>query len=261
MTGTKVVPRLTTPELTSLVLARFAPPEWATFTNVAAATGGGTRLADAVAMNLWRSRGHAVLGFEVKRDRSDWLRELKSPEKADAVGCYCDEWYIVANPDVVQDGELPKGWGLLVPRGSSLVTVRPSVRAEREERKLLSMPFIAALLRRACEQGPTPKELAAEYQRGVKVGTERAEQQAALRGPGREDAELRREVEGYRALARSFQARTGIHLAQWTDGENLAEFYHAWRGVRNIPRYDEIVKLATKLRDAVMGLSLPEVTP
>ena len=36
---------------------------------------GGGRYADAIAMNLWPSRGLAVHGFEIKISRGDWQRE------------------------------------------------------------------------------------------------------------------------------------------------------------------------------------------
>jgi len=40
------------------------------------------RTADYVAMDLWPSKGLALHGHEIKVSRSDWLRELKEPEKA-----------------------------------------------------------------------------------------------------------------------------------------------------------------------------------
>ncbi|MEJ1938550.1 hypothetical protein WDZ92_50795, partial [Nostoc sp. NIES-2111] len=41
-----------------------------------------SRAADIVVLNLWPSRGMDFNGYEVKTARSDWLRELKQPEKA-----------------------------------------------------------------------------------------------------------------------------------------------------------------------------------
>ena len=98
----------------ALLRNRYPIEEWALAFEVAPETGGGTRRADAVAMNMWRSRGHAIHGFEFKVSRSDWLRELKEPSKADAVAQYCDYWWLVIDGDhIVKDGELPEGWGLL----------------------------------------------------------------------------------------------------------------------------------------------------
>jgi len=75
--------------------------------------GMGGRYADAVAMCLWSSQEHNVQGHEIKASRSDWLRELKSPAKADAVAQYCDRWWVVTPPGSVKPGELPETWGLI----------------------------------------------------------------------------------------------------------------------------------------------------
>lgn len=65
-----------------------------------------------------------ILGFEVKVSRSDWLSELKKPEKADSLARYCDRWYLViSDPKIVKDGELPPTWGLLCRKGDRLVEV------------------------------------------------------------------------------------------------------------------------------------------
>ncbi len=50
------------------------------------------RAADAVAMDLWPSKGLEIHGHEVKVSRSDWLSELKQPEKCEPVKRYCDRW-------------------------------------------------------------------------------------------------------------------------------------------------------------------------
>ena len=98
----------------ALLRNRYPIDEWALAFEVAPETGGGTRRADAVAMNMWRSRGHAIHGFEFKVSRSDWLRELKDPSKADAVAQYCDYWWLVVDGDhILKENELPEGWGLL----------------------------------------------------------------------------------------------------------------------------------------------------
>ncbi|WP_293371480.1 hypothetical protein [Nevskia sp.] len=128
---------------------RFAAPEWIVMGEVAPATGGGTRYADAIAVNTWQSRGHAVIGFEVKVSRSDWLRELKQPEKAEPMLRYCDRWYLVATKDVVKPGELPPNWGHLELRqkGLHMVTEAPKLEA-----KPITRSFFASLMRRGYEE-------------------------------------------------------------------------------------------------------------
>src|ERR1039457_1110041 len=72
------------------------------------------RPADFLAMDLWPSRGLALHGHEIKVSRSDWLRELKEPEKAAEFIPYMNHWWLVASdPRIVREGELPEGWGLM----------------------------------------------------------------------------------------------------------------------------------------------------
>lgn len=105
------------------------------------------RTADFVAMDLWPSKGLALHGHEIKVSRSDWLRELKEPEKAAEFIPWMNYWWLVASsPRIVRDGELPEGWGLMVMRGGLLTT---AVRAPRRDAKPLTPSRLAALLRAA----------------------------------------------------------------------------------------------------------------
>lgn len=102
------------------------------------------RTADALVVDLWPSSGHVIHGFEVKVSRSDWLHELKDPEKAEAFKRYCDYWWLVV-PDlgIVRD-DLPDGWGLLAVSNGNLRQRRAAPRLDRQ-----SMPheMTAAWLR------------------------------------------------------------------------------------------------------------------
>lgn len=71
------------------------------------------RTADFLAQDLWDAKGLLLHGHEVKVSRSDWLRELADPDKAESIKRYCDRWWLVV-PDrrIVRD-DLPPGWGLL----------------------------------------------------------------------------------------------------------------------------------------------------
>jgi len=91
---------------------------WAFATHVRCSAGFGRggliRTADAVAMDLWPSQGLAIHGHEVKVSRSDWLTELRAPEKSFPVRRYCDRWWlVVGHRSIVKPGELPDGWGLM----------------------------------------------------------------------------------------------------------------------------------------------------
>lgn len=141
------------PSLYDLLNKRFSQPAYALFYEVRNRTGyshgGRERYADALALSLWPSRGLDLYGFEVKHARSDWLRELNDPEKAEAIAQYCDYWFVVVpNDDIVKVDELPKAWGLLVARGAKLVTVKD---APKRKAKPWTRAFVASLLRNAHE--------------------------------------------------------------------------------------------------------------
>jgi len=158
-------------DLYEMIAQRFRAPEWAVLPGVASATGTGvTRRCDALAMNLWPSRGLELHGFEIKVSRGDFLRELKAPEKAETIARYCDRWWlVVSDADIVLDGELPPTWGLLVRRGSSL-------RLKRDAGQLTPIPisrhFLAALLRVAATTMPGPAKLEAETKAAREAGFE-----------------------------------------------------------------------------------------
>lgn len=70
---------------------------------------------DALFVGFTSASGRLLVGHEVKASRSDWLSELRKTGKADSWADQCHQWWLVAVPGVVADGELPAGWGLMVP--------------------------------------------------------------------------------------------------------------------------------------------------
>jgi hypothetical protein len=79
------------------------------------------RTLDAVSLQLWPSSGMLLDGYEIKVSRSDWLRELKNPAKAqEFVGLVDRLWLVVSDEAIVKDGELPESWGLLAAKDGAL---------------------------------------------------------------------------------------------------------------------------------------------
>ena len=156
-------------ELFDLLKRRYPAPSWACIPQVANGTGGSARRwADAVALCCWPSMGMELHGFEIKTYRSDWLRELENGEKSQAVWQFCDRWWVVAaNDTVVAPGELPKTWGLLVPKGGKLFTV---IAAPPLDPKPVTKTFVASVLRNAMEVCVPDALLHTEYERGFEEG-------------------------------------------------------------------------------------------
>lgn len=125
-------------------------PDHAVIYNVANGTGVQTiRYADALAFGLWPSRGHMLSGFEVKISRSDWIREMKAPAKAEEIARFCDYWWLVVSDEkIIYPGELPENWGLLIP-------YRDGLKVRHQAKKLEAQPwsrsFMAAMFRRVHE--------------------------------------------------------------------------------------------------------------
>jgi hypothetical protein len=137
-----------TADVKAALRARFVAPEWSLFFEVADATGARhSRWADAVAMNLYPSRGLELHGFEIKVSRSDWLRELKDPTKSAPVQRYCDRWWIICPDGVIKPGELPPTWGHYEVKPGG--TIRQVVAAPKLEAQPVTKDFMAALVRRA----------------------------------------------------------------------------------------------------------------
>lgn len=107
------------------------------------------RTADFVAMDMWKTGRLELHGHEVKVSRSDWLRELEDPSKAEEFIPYMNRWWLViADESMVRPGELPDGWGMLVlARPDSLASLRVVKHAPRRDALPLTPTRLAGLLR------------------------------------------------------------------------------------------------------------------
>jgi hypothetical protein len=225
--------RTVTGAIRKALAAKYCAPEWATFYEVAERTGGGCRSADAIAMNLYASRGLRVHGFEIKASRSDWQRELKDPTKADPIMRHCDHWWIAARPGIVLDGELPPTWGLLELTGNGL---RQKVAAPKLDAQPMERPFIAALLRRAADRAARELHEAAE----AKIVKEREAIEERIR------REVERRTQQHSDLATAvaeFEEASGLKIQRYGDMKGMGEavkmlqemgITRAWGGVRGI---------------------------
>jgi hypothetical protein len=163
--------KLTADDLWELLKTRYSGDEWVIVSEVRNRAGyDANRTVDAVAMNMWPSRGLRLHGFEIKTSRSDWLRELKEPAKADAFNHLVDFWWlVVSDPAIVREGELPDSWGLLVPRGPGLGV---ETQATKHEGVDVTRGFLAAMLRRSARELTPDAQIATARREGRVAGME-----------------------------------------------------------------------------------------
>lgn len=141
--------RITAVEMRASLKARFSGQEYAIAFEVAKGTGAAARRhLDAVAMDLWPSRGLALHGIEIKVSRSDYLREKADPEKAEEVARFCDYFWIAAPVGLLKPDELPMAWGLLERHDNGIIAEK--VRAKKTPAEEGGRPFLAAMMRAAC---------------------------------------------------------------------------------------------------------------
>jgi len=108
---------------------------------------GSGRRCDAVYVGFTSTSGRLMIGHEVKASRTDWLNELSNLSKADTWADQCHEWWLVTVPGVVRDGELPAGWGLMLP-GTSKTRMSIHTRAERHTARRPSWDAVRSIIAR-----------------------------------------------------------------------------------------------------------------
>lgn len=112
-----------------------------------------TNIADFIALDKYPGFPYgsqlAIHWHEVKVSRSDWLAELRQPEKSAAFTRYAHyHWLVVPDAGIVKMEELPDGWGLLVQSGKGLRAKRGAPRHEPEPLPLdLSIAIASAAQR------------------------------------------------------------------------------------------------------------------
>jgi hypothetical protein len=209
---------------------------------------------DMLAIMGWQSRGHEVMGFEVKVSRGDWLAELKDPAKAEPLVRLCSRWWIAAPPDVVRVDELPPSWGLLVIHPEQIRTVKQAPTLEPEAWS--DAIWRCMLLRCATREARTPDDPAKARTEGARESRE-ASESAWKRELDRERSRIT-ELEG---IIRQAEQATGVNLGRWCNYHALGEAMQFLRDgrtdemVRRIERDAHMMReAALRMRMAVRGL-------
>jgi hypothetical protein len=225
MTEEKKPPKATSADVLAALVLRYPAESHALMFEVAPRTGGGTRYADAVAVGLWASHGHAIEGFEVKVARADWLNELKQPQKSDPVAKYCNRWWLACTPGVAAPAELPVGWGMLELQSAG--TLRIKVQAPPREPQPVTLGFFASLIRRGAE--PDNAVIQALVQREAKAYAQRF-QEDRKKEQRREISHQHEQAEKALSLIAALKERTGVDLLDYKHGEDwfrAVDTFHA----------------------------------
>lgn len=236
---------------------------YATLFEVANGTGarGKTTFADIVIMNLWPSRGMELVGYEVKSDRGDWLRELKDPAKAWPVMQYCDRWILLSAPAVARLEEIPLNWGWTVFDGEKL---REKKKAPVLEPKPLNRTFVGSMLRRPV------RDVEAMVKQAVRKREDELEAEVKRRV---EAAVAKRASTVDEALAKvaAIKEATGIDLMTWRTNEETvasalkfamsADPFHRYTGLNNAAREIEGALKTVQALQAGLAEFMPAEQP
>lgn len=252
--------KVTAAEVRAGLLRRFAPPECAVVFEVAQSTGHAARRhLDAVAMELWPSRGLALHGIEVKVSRADWRREKADPEKAEEIARFCDYFWIAAPEGLVPVAELPSAWGLLELKGEVISERRAARKTEAEE---LTRPFLAALLR-AGGRGIDPDSVEAVLDKRRRLLDQEFDQRVELAAE-RKVRNRDKGADSWRAL----RAAIGEVADCWMVDEEIIEAVRlvlkcgvvkTWGGIRSL--HDTVSKADKEMAAALRELGVEQELP
>lgn len=229
---------ITSNDIVAGMAKRYAAPEWAMFFNVANGTGWqGSRYADAIGMSLFPSRGLELHGFEFKVSKSDYRREAAQPEKAESIAAYCDRWWVVTPPGLLDGENLPPNWGWLAYDGRAFYTKQ---KAAKLEAKAIDRPMLAALLRRAHESNDRRLEVQ------VAEKTASVEAEIIKRVTREIESRTRRHAELQKAVEK-FEQHAGFKIETW-NGDDLGKAVAVVQSVGVTSTYQNAGDLSRRFR-------------
>lgn len=173
-----------------------------------------SRSADFILVNLWPSRGLSISGLELKSFRSDWLRELKMPEKAENIFKFCDYWWLITTDEnIAKIEEIPPTWGWMAVKGERIII-------KKEAPKLSPTPvtrnFLCAMLKRACSKD--------KYIRSDQI--EEKIKAAKQEGLNERDWQNKRKLDRYEQTYKAvtdFEQASGIRISEYNGPKKMGE--------------------------------------
>lgn len=244
----------TSTDLLNMVVKAYPQPAWTVLAELRDGTGFSTRgqSCDAMAFGTWPSRGLQIIGFEFKTYRSDWLRELKNPQKAEKFSGYCDQWWLVTGSDgVAKLEEIPASWGWAVGTPKGLKTMKsPSIR----EPGVIDRLFFMSIIRNvAISYVPANKleELAIKkFQDRIDSVTVSQKYEIDC---------LKRDVSSLEKRIKDFEEASGIEIGRYCDGKEIGRIVKAVRDGSLRWQIQSVVnaaRMAKEVLDAVESLGL-----
>jgi hypothetical protein len=197
--------RVSAGELTAEIRRRYEPPEWFVEGELTL----GSRRLDLVAFGCWGQR--RIVGFEIKVERGDWLRELGDFRKSEEWCAVVDAFYLATVPGVVKGDELPEGWGLLELAGSRLMTRRHAT-TRTDPPATFPRELATRLLSRRAQAESTQN-----FQENWKI-REQAMKDAEASARQRLEAEYERDAETAERIAREHREiflALGVRPSEW----------------------------------------------
>jgi len=216
---------VSTDDMHGLLDKKFPSPAYAVLHEVRNSTGfrKKIRTADALAMSLWPSRGIELIGFEIKMSRGDLKRELDDPEKASEIMKYCNRWWlVVGHKDLIQPGELPPTWGLMVAHKNTISSV---VAAPELKPAPLDKLFVASILRNITEMYVPASQL----DRMVSKERSLIAKNAAIEKEQSEKT-LRGRVKDLEEIIQDFEIASGVSLHNKWDIGNIGSAIRTLKG-------------------------------
>ena len=194
-------------DIWDILRRRYPATEYALMAEVSDKAGfNRSRSADYVVVNLWPSRGLEIYGIELKSFRSDWLSELKKPQKAENIFQYCDRFYLLTTDDTVAKlEEIPPTWGWMCLTGSRIKVMKEAPKLQPAN---VSKNFLACLLKRA--QDKTSFVHVDSIEDRIKEAKESAKQERALTIERHEKT-----IRNQEKIISDFQNASGMSLTAW----------------------------------------------
>lgn len=206
-----------------------------------------SRSLDYMLINLWESRGLAITGIELKSNRSDWLRELKKPDKQENHFKYCDYFYLLTDNIPAFPEEIPVNWGHMH------ITEKGTLKIVKQAPKLNSIPvdrsLLCAMLRRAqSKQGFVHKDTLED-----KIAEEAERRMKQL------DWQTKHKLESYDRLLKDieqFEQQVGIKLNDFYDTYGYTDTKKIGNAVKYLLKHDinHYLERMSNLKEQAQGI-------